>query len=38
MERLEQRLKLFEEEQREGAFDITKFYGASDASRPNTQQ
>ena len=29
VERLEQRLKLFEEEQRDGAFDITKFYGAA---------
>ena len=29
MERLEQRLKLFEEEQRDGAFDITKFYSGS---------
>ena len=27
MERLEQRLKLLEEEQRDGAFDLTKFYG-----------
>jgi hypothetical protein len=35
MERLEQRLKLFEEEQRDGAFDITKFYGA--APKPGAQ-
>jgi hypothetical protein len=27
VERLEQRLKLMEEEQRDGTFDITKFYG-----------
>jgi hypothetical protein len=29
MERMEQRLKLLEEEQRDGAFDLTKFYGAT---------
>jgi hypothetical protein len=29
IERLEQRLKLLEEEQRDGTFDITKFYGSS---------
>jgi hypothetical protein len=34
VERLEQRLKLFEEEQRDGAFDLTKFYGAA----PNLEQ
>jgi hypothetical protein len=38
LERVEQRLKLLEEEQREGAFDITKFYGATaKAARPDSE-
>ncbi|HEX5102177.1 MAG TPA: hypothetical protein VFV87_00090, partial [Pirellulaceae bacterium] len=34
VERLESRLKLFEEENRKGAIDLTKLYGKSDQPLP----